>query len=44
MKGIGFSPEQTYDQMQCILEPKSVAIIGASNKIHRVGGAITRNA
>jgi acetyltransferase len=44
MNSISFSPEQTYDQMRYILEPRSVAIIGASNKIHRVGGAITRNA
>ena len=44
MNSISFSPEQTYDQMKYILEPRSVAIIGASNKIHRVGGAITRNA
>jgi acetyltransferase len=44
MNSTSFSPEQTYDQMRHILEPKSVAIIGASNKIHRIGGAITRNA
>ena len=44
MNSTSCNPEQTYDQMRSILEPKSVAIIGASNKIHRVGGAITRNA
>lgn len=44
MKTTDFSLERTFDQIRCILEPKSVAIVGASNKIHRVGGAITRNA
>jgi acetyl coenzyme A synthetase (ADP forming)-like protein len=44
MNSTSFSPKQTYDQMRHILEPRSVAIIGASNKIHRIGGAITRNA
>jgi acetyl coenzyme A synthetase (ADP forming)-like protein len=44
MKATSLRQEQTYNQMRYILEPKSVAIIGASNKIHRVGGAITRNA
>ena len=36
--------EETYLQMKGIMEPRSVAIVGASNKIEKVGGAITRNA
>ncbi|MCW3976215.1 MAG: CoA-binding protein [Candidatus Bathyarchaeota archaeon] len=34
----------TYQQMKKLIEPKSVAIIGASDKIDKVGGALTRNA
>lgn len=34
----------TYLQMKRLMEPRSVAIIGASNKIEKVGGALTRNA
>ena len=35
---------EIYRQMKRIMEPRSVAIIGASGKIEKVGGAITRNA
>jgi len=35
--------EKTYIQLKKLIEPQSVAIIGASNKIDKVGGAITRN-
>ncbi|MCW4037268.1 MAG: CoA-binding protein [Candidatus Bathyarchaeota archaeon] len=31
-------------QMKRIMEPRSVAIVGASGKIEKVGGAVTRNA
>jgi acetyl coenzyme A synthetase (ADP forming)-like protein len=34
----------TYVQMKKLIEPESVAIIGASDKIDKVGGALTRNA
>ncbi len=44
MNSTSLSSKQIHDQMRHILEPQSVAIIGASNKIQRVGGAITRNA
>jgi acetyl coenzyme A synthetase (ADP forming)-like protein len=37
-------PRDTLLQMKRIMEPRSVAIIGASGKIDKVGGAITRNA
>ncbi|MGC8849804.1 MAG: acetate--CoA ligase family protein [Candidatus Bathyarchaeia archaeon] len=30
--------------MRCLLEPRSVAIVGASSEIQKVGGAISRNA
>lgn len=33
----------TYQRMKKLIEPKSVAIIGASDKIDKVGGALTRN-
>lgn len=36
--------EQALLQMKRLVEPHSVAIVGASGKIHKVGGAITRNA
>ncbi len=34
----------THQQMKKLIEPKSVAIVGASDKIDKVGGALTRNA
>ncbi len=37
-------PRDIVRQMKRIMEPRSVAIIGASGKIDKVGGAITRNA
>ncbi len=36
--------KETYLQMKRLIEPRSVAIVGASSKIGKVGGAITRNA
>jgi len=35
---------QTYEQLKRLIEPESVAIVGASEKINKVGGAIARNA
>jgi len=35
---------ETYLQMKRLIEPRTVAIVGASSKIEKVGGAITRNA
>lgn len=35
--------EETFSQMKTLVEPSSVAIVGASGKIQKVGGAITRN-
>jgi acetyl coenzyme A synthetase (ADP forming)-like protein len=34
---------KTYEELRRVFEPESVAIIGASDKIDKVGGAITRN-
>jgi len=36
--------EETALQMKKLMEPRAVAIVGASGKIEKVGGAITRNA
>jgi len=36
--------EETALQMKSLVEPRTVAIVGASSKIEKVGGAITRNA
>jgi len=36
--------KETLGQMKSLVEPSSVAIVGASGKIEKVGGAITRNA
>jgi acetyltransferase len=41
-KNIDF--KETSNKMMQLIEPHSVAIIGATNKIDTVGGAITRNA
>ncbi len=35
---------ETALQMKSLVEPRTVAIVGASSKIEKVGGAITRNA
>jgi len=36
--------DETLFQMKNIVEPKTIAIVGASSKIEKVGGAVTRNA
>lgn len=36
--------DETSSQIRRLVEPRSVAIVGSSGKIHKVGGAITRNA
>ncbi|NLF87838.1 CoA-binding protein [Candidatus Bathyarchaeota archaeon] len=36
--------KETSIRMKRLIEPRSVAIIGANNKIDKVGGAVTRNA
>jgi len=36
--------EETALQMKSLVEPRTVAIVGASSKIEKVGGAIARNA
>ena len=41
-KNIDF--KETFLQMKRLIEPRSVAIIGATDKIDKVGGAVTRNA
>lgn len=35
--------QETYLQMKSLIEPRSIAIVGASDKVGKVGGAITRN-
>ncbi len=35
---------KTFEQLNKLIEPKSIAIIGASDKINKVGGALTQNA
>jgi len=36
--------KETFTQMKSLVEPHSIAVIGASSNIKKVGGAITRNA
>lgn len=36
--------KRTYTQIKAIMQPESIAIIGASNKIDTINGIITRNA
>jgi len=38
------SVKRTYTQIKAIMQPESIAIIGASNKIDTINGIITRNA
>jgi len=35
---------ESFQQMKSLIEPRTVAIVGASSKIEKVGGAVTRNA
>jgi acetyltransferase len=39
-----YSFEEISTQMRCLIEPRSVAIVGATDKTDKVGGAVTRNA
>jgi acetyl coenzyme A synthetase (ADP forming)-like protein len=39
-----FDFKETAHQMKRLIEPRSVALVGATDKVDKVGGAVTRNA